>query len=167
LSIDPTLALGGITPEEKIDKVKQHQGTTIMVGDGVNDSAALAAATVGIAVKGSAEASLAAAPVYLAKAGLAPILELMDLSQNTAKIMRINLAVSLAYNLTFAALAFFGYINPLVAAILMPISSLTVVAISMTTGRAIRPSHPENVVINRLATATSTRTQPTNYRGAL
>ena len=167
LSIDPTLALGGITPEEKIDKVKQHQGTTIMVGDGVNDSAALAAATVGIAVKGSAEASLAAAPVYLAKAGLAPILELMDLSQNTAKIMRINLAVSLAYNLTFAALAFFGYINPLVAAILMPISSLTVVAISMTTGRAIRPSPPENVVINRLATATSTRTQPTNYRGAL
>ena len=65
---------------------------------------------------------------------------------------------------TFIEYISFGGLN---AAISMPISSLTVVAISMTTGRAIRPSHPENVAINRLATATSPCTQPTNYRGAL
>ncbi|MCP4099099.1 MAG: cadmium-translocating P-type ATPase [Planctomycetaceae bacterium] len=135
LGIKAELALGGVTPEEKLATVKRDEGTVVMVGDGVNDSAALAAATVGIAVKGSAEASLTAAPVYLAKKGLKPVLELLDLSKSTANVLRINLGVSLAYNVTFAALAFSGFINPLAAAILMPISSITVVAISMASGR--------------------------------
>ena len=77
-------------------------------------------------------ASLAAAPVYLAEAGLNPILRLHAISRQTGRTMIVNLAISLTYNLTGAALAFLGFINPLVAAILMPASSLTVVGISLT-----------------------------------
>ena len=135
LGIDLRDAKGQVTPEEKLACIQSETITpVVMVGDGVNDSAALAAADVGIAVKSGAEASLAAAPVYLAKPGLRPILTLLATSRSTDRTMRRNLIVSLAYNVTFAALAFCGYINPLVAAILMPLSSLTVVGLSMTAG---------------------------------
>ena len=138
LDIDPGMAIGNAPPEKKLSIVQKSAGdeTVVMIGDGVNDSAALAAATVGVTVKNGAEASLAAAPVYLAKPGLQPLIELMKISKTTNSTMRGNLAVSLGYNATFAALAFLGFINPLVAAILMPISSLTVVSLSLRAGRS-------------------------------
>ena len=160
LGIESEFAIGGATPEQKLAIVEkfavpastgststfpfnEHRGSAkggsvVMVGDGVNDSAALAASTVGIAVKESAEASLSAAPVYLADSGLDPILKLMNMSDSTARTMRLNLAVSVAYNIGFATLAFLGHISPLVAAILMPLSSLSVVAISLTAGRTAK-----------------------------
>ena len=130
-------AKGGVSPEAKLKAVRDSaaEGTVVMIGDGVNDSAALAAAHVGVAVKGGAEASLAAAPVYFANPGLAPVLDLIAISNSTTRTMRTNLAVSLAYNMSFAGLAFAGFINPFVAAILMPVSSISVVALSLRSGR--------------------------------
>lgn len=137
LGIAEALALGELTPEDKVKVIVESQAderTVVMVGDGVNDSAALAVASVGIAVHNGAEASLAAAPVYLAKEGLEPILELLNISRSTNKTIHKNFAASIGYNMLGATFAAIGFINPLVAAILMPISSLTVVAISLTAG---------------------------------
>lgn len=133
LDIEPALTFGGCDPEAKLRVVREHleDRPVVMVGDGVNDAAALAAASVGIAVHGGAEASMAAADVYLGAPGLLPLLELIDASRRTMRVIRRNLVFSLLYNLLAATLAISGVLNPLIAAILMPISSLTVLASSV------------------------------------
>jgi Cu2+-exporting ATPase len=123
---------GGAVPEEKrrvVEEVRQH-GTVVMVGDGVNDAAAIAAASVGVGVHGGAEACLATADVYLAKPGLASLVTLTEGSARTIAVIRRNVAFSIGYNIIGAALAVTGTISPLSAAILMPASSLTVVLAS-------------------------------------
>jgi Cu2+-exporting ATPase len=98
-----------------------------MVGDGVNDAAAIAAATVGVGVHGGAEASLATADIFLTTPGLAPLVELVTGARRTMRVIRRNIAFSLLYNVVGASLAIAGVINPLIAAVMMPLSSLTVV----------------------------------------
>ncbi|MCZ7582335.1 MAG: heavy metal translocating P-type ATPase [Deltaproteobacteria bacterium] len=133
LGIDASDAEGGVDPERKAEVVKawSERVPVVMVGDGVNDAAALAAAGVGIAVHGGAEASLAAADVFVTAPGLAPIAHLLDGARRTVRVIKWNLAFSLAYNILGATLAMAGTINPLLAAILMPASSLTVITISL------------------------------------
>lgn len=132
LGIDAEDCRGGASPEAKLAVVNQvlQRGTVVMVGDGVNDAAALAAATIGIAVHGGAEASLAAADVFIKRPGLSPIVELAIASRRTMRVIHRNLAVSLFYNAFAASLAITGVITPLIAAILMPLSSLSVVTLS-------------------------------------
>lgn len=134
LGVEPGRRQGGVTPESKLAVVRARAagGPVVMVGDGVNDAAALAAASVGIAVHGGAEASLAAADVYVNRPGLAPIAELMHAARRTAGVIRRNFAISLGYNIVAAGLAMTGVLNPLMAAVLMPLSSLTVLSLSTT-----------------------------------
>jgi len=132
LGIPAEDCIGGATPEEKARVVREtaRDGRVVMVGDGVNDAAAIAAASVGIGVHGGAEASLATADVYLSTPGLSPLVRLVEGSERTMRVIRRNIAFSLAYNVSAAILAIAGLLNPLVAAILMPASSLTVVLVS-------------------------------------
>ena len=129
LALPAAACEGGASPEDKWRAVEaaRADGPVVMVGDGINDAAAIAAASVGVGVHGGAEACLATADVYLARPGLAPLVELVRGAERTMTVIRRNLAFSLIYNIAGAALAMFGVINPLIAALLMPASSLTVV----------------------------------------
>jgi len=133
LGIDPADAIGGASPEDKIRVVETAlaDGPVVMVGDGVNDAAALARATIGVAVSGGAEASLAAADVYMRRQGLLPIVELCRGSRRAVRAIHITLGVSLGYNAIAATLAMLGLINALAAAVLMPLSGLTVLALAL------------------------------------
>jgi Cu2+-exporting ATPase len=123
---------GGVGPEEKLAAVERARlgGPVFMVGDGVNDAGALSAASVGIAVHGGAEASLSAADIFLTRPGVGSVLELVLGARRTLRVISRNLAFSLVYNVIGVALAITGLIGPLIAAVLMPLSSLTVVTSS-------------------------------------
>lgn len=145
LEIPAEFATGGLTPEQKTARIREaREGqTVVMVGDGVNDSAALAAASVGIAVKGGAEASLVAAPVFLSRVGLDGLLELTRASRQTMRTIHFSLLISILYNTFSVGLATMGLIHPLIAALMMPISSLTTIGLAYSSrafqGRGGRP----------------------------
>jgi len=131
---------GGVSPEQKLARVRElvrGGKTVIMVGDGVNDAAAMSAATVGIAVHGGAEASLLAAHVFSTRPGVAPVLCAILGARKTLRVIRRGIAFSLAYNALGVTLALLGVLSPLLAAVLMPLSSLTVVG-SALRSRAFR-----------------------------
>lgn len=133
VGIEPELCHGAVSPEQKLQFVKQARQqfpTVVMIGDGANDAAALAAADVGIAVRGGAEVSLHAAPVYLASNQLSSIGKLLRGSRTTTRVIYTNFAASLSYNCVAIVLALTGYISPLLAAILMPLSSVTVLGLT-------------------------------------
>lgn len=120
-------SFGEVSPEEKL-KMIEDSSHSIMIGDGANDAMALSKAFVGIAVHGSMDISLRAADVYLTTPGIGPIVDLMIIAKETMKVIYRNLTLSLLYNLFTVIAAFMGLISPVVAAIIMPISSLTVLA---------------------------------------
>ncbi|HVZ78687.1 MAG TPA: cation-translocating P-type ATPase, partial [Gemmatimonadaceae bacterium] len=134
VGLDAGRATGNASPEAKLLTVERLRAVTarpvVMVGDGVNDAAAIAAASVGVGVHGGAEACLATADVYLTTPGLRPLVQLVDGARRTMRVIHRNIAFSVVYNVVGASLAMTGRLTPLVAALLMPLSSLTVVLVS-------------------------------------
>ena len=147
LGIPRADAHGGMTPEDKRDFVevltssRTSDSAIVMVGDGVNDAAAMALADVGVAVHGGAGASVLAADVVLTRDGLAPLLDLFGGSRRVMGVIWRNLGFSLIYNLVGASLALAGLVGPLLAAVLMPISSLTVILASALSRTFPAPRH--------------------------
>jgi Cu2+-exporting ATPase/Cu+-exporting ATPase len=110
------------TPSEKAALVAERPGS-LMIGDGANDTTAFQAATLGIAVKGSVELALKTADVYFISDRLENIPQLFEISERAHSLIRQNLLISLAYNVLAGTGALLGLVHPLVAAVLMPISS--------------------------------------------
>lgn len=126
-----------LSPEAKSQMIR-NADAAMMVGDGANDAIALSEASVGVAVMGAMDISLRAADVYLSTPGLEPVVQLMTLSKETMKVIRRNLFLSLMYNSTSVVLAFAGLISPLVAAVIMPLSSLTVLVSTLVGTKKLR-----------------------------
>jgi len=149
LAFEAQDSIGAVSPEDKLAFVEQLKATSgrtvVMVGDGVNDAAAIAAAHVGIGVHGGAEACLATADIYLTRPGLGALVELTEGSRRTLRVIRRNIALSIGYNLIGASLAVFGVLTPLIAAILMPTSSITVVLGSWYSTTFARSTTTESV----------------------
>lgn len=114
------------TPEEKTSILKE-KGETMMIGDGFNDAGALSAADISVAVQGSVEQSLRVSDAYFLNNDLSTILDFIDHANITFQTIRRNKAFSIFYNLTAGTFALLGYINPLIAAIMMPLSSVLLI----------------------------------------
>lgn len=119
-----------LSPEEKLALMRRlsSERRLAMVGDGANDIGALKAAYVGIGVDGGAEACLKSADLFIASRGVILIPKLLYGAAASMRVVKSNLIISLIYNGCGATLAMCGLVNPLVAAILMPLSSITVVS---------------------------------------
>lgn len=127
-------ARGAQSPESKLERIAElrRRGERVfMVGDGVNDAGAMAAASVGIAVHGGAETCLRAADVFTTRHGLDPLVEAARGARRTLATIRRGIVISLGYNLVGIALAVAGVLSPLVAAIMMPLSSISVVSLAL------------------------------------
>ncbi len=130
--------LGEVSPAEKADAVRrfQAQGQVVaMVGDGINDAPALAAADLGIAMGSGADLAMHAAPVVLMGHSLTSITDVFRLASITLRVLKQNLFWAFFYNTAGISLAMSGVLNPILAAGAMVLSSLSVIGNSMRLGR--------------------------------
>jgi Cu+-exporting ATPase len=143
LGLDPARVRSGCTPEDKarlMEALRRQCGGVAMVGDGVNDAAALARAEVAVALRGGLTAALDCCHVFVADParGVAALAELADGARRQARLHRRLLAWAAAYNLVAVGCAAAGLWGPLVCAVAMPLSSLATIAAVAVAGPARR-----------------------------
>lgn len=125
------------SPHDKLAAVQEQQARgrkVMMVGDGLNDAGALRASDVGVAVTEEVGAFSPASDAIVDAAQVANLHNVLCYSRNAILIVRLSFAISLLYNVVGVTFAATGNLSPLLSAILMPVSSITVVAFASLSG---------------------------------
>ncbi|PLV59058.1 cation-translocating P-type ATPase [Thermotoga sp. KOL6] len=124
----------GVKPSEKLDLVRTYQthGKKVaMVGDGMNDAAALKGADVGIAIGSGTDLAIDSADIIITKGGISKVVDAIEISRKTFKIIKQNLFWAFFYNVVAIPMAMMGLLHPVIAELAMAFSSITVTVNSM------------------------------------
>lgn len=118
-----------VKPDEKLRIMRQYQSRgvkVVMVGDGMNDAAALKGADIGIAIGSGTDLAIDSADIIITKGGISKVVDVIDISKHTFKIIKQNLFWAFFYNIIAIPAAMIGLLHPLIAEIAMIMSSITV-----------------------------------------
>jgi Cu+-exporting ATPase len=141
VGIDPADVIAEVLPTGKADAVKRLQADgrrVAMVGDGFNDSVALATADIGMAMGTGTDAAIEAGDLTLVRGDLRTVPTALRLSGRTLRTIRMNLVWAFGYNVAAIPLAAAGLLNPMIAGAAMACSSVLVVANSLRLRRFAR-----------------------------
>ncbi|MDC8438497.1 MAG: HAD-IC family P-type ATPase, partial [Candidatus Nitrosotenuis sp.] len=136
IGIDKVIA--GVLPHQKADAIRklQEEGyKTAMVGDGINDAAALTQADVGIAIGGGTDIAIEAGKIVLVRNDLRDVVSAFEISRKTVGKIRQNLFYAFAYNVALIPIAGLGLLYPAIAGMAMAASSVSVTASSLALKR--------------------------------